>query len=434
MTFLQTMISGLRAVKGNRMRSLLTSLGILIGVGALIVTVGIGTGTRTSIGKGLTRLGTNLITVTPGTVVVNGISLGLGARTTLTMNDVQALSDPAVAPDILAVAPLVTHSGVILKAGARTWTTAVVGSTSNVLPAYARYIGSGTMFTDGDVNNSAHVAVIGQTTADSLFPDGNALDNVIQINHAPFRVVGLLTVVGATGSFNPDDFVLVPISTAQQTFAAPPSTVPVPIGMAGPVTVGAVTAGNNNMLTSVQRITISATSRETIDAAKEEVQNLLLQTHHITDPSLADFKITTQEQILDTLDATSAALTLLLAGVAGVALLVGGIGVMNIMLVSVTERIAEIGLRKALGARRVDILRQFLIESATLSAGGGVLGVVLGAAATIALPHFTTMATTFVPAVAVIGVMISAAIGVAFGVFPAVRAARLAPIEALRAA
>ena len=188
------------------------------------------------------------------------------------------------------------------------------------------------------------------------------------------------------------------------------------------------------MLTSVQRITISATSRDTIDSARQEVESLLLQTHHITDPSQADFKITTQQQILDTLDATSAALTLLLAGVAGVALLVGGIGVMNIMLVSVTERVAEIGLRKAVGAKRVDILRQFLIESATLSAGGGLLGVLLGGLATVLLPRFTTMSTVFVPGVAVIGVMISAAIGVAFGVFPAVRAARMAPIEALRAA
>jgi putative ABC transport system permease protein len=434
MNLLQTMVSGLRAVKGNRLRSLLTSLGILIGVGALIVTVGIGTGTRASIGKGITRLGTNLITVTPGTVVVNGISQGLGARTTLTMDDVQALSNPSVAPDILAVAPLITHSNVIMKAGPRTWTTSVVGSTSSVLAAYARYISVGSMFTDTDVRNSAHVAVIGQTTADSLFPDGNALDNTIVIQHAPFRVVGLLTVVGATGGFNPDDFVLVPVTTAQETFSAPASIVPVPPGGATPVTVGAVTAGNNNMLTSVQRITISATSRDTIDAARQEVENLLMQTHHITDPSQMDFKITTQQQILDTLDATSAALTLLLAGVAGVALLVGGIGVMNIMLVSVTERVAEIGLRKAVGARRVDILRQFLIESATLSAGGGLLGVLFGGLATQLLPRFTTMSTVFVPGVAVIGVMISAAIGVAFGVFPAVRAARMAPIEALRAA
>ena len=434
MTLLQTMVSGLRAVRYNRLRSLLTSLGILIGVGALIITVGIGTGTRSSIGKGLTRLGTNLITVTPGTLMVNGISQGLGARTTLTMDDVRALSNPAVAPDILAVAPLIFHGGVILKTGARTWTTSVVGSTASVLSAYARYIDEGSMFTDADVSSSGHVAVIGRTTANNLFPGGDAIGGIIEIDHAPFHVLGILNDVGATGSHDPDDFVIVPITTAQETFTAPASTIPVAVGRATPVTVGAVTAGENDMLTSVQRITISATSRDTIDAAEEEVRNLLLQTHHITDPSQADFKLTTQLQILNTLDATSAALTLLLAGVAGVALLVGGIGVMNIMLVSVTERVGEIGLRKALGARRRDILRQFLVEAATLSAGGGVLGVLLGALATMLIPHFTTMSIVFVPGVAVIGVMISAAIGVAFGVFPALRAARLAPIEGLRAA
>jgi putative ABC transport system permease protein len=184
----------------------------------------------------------------------------------------------------------------------------------------------------------------------------------------------------------------------------------------------------------VQRILVSATSRDTIDAARQEVNDLLLHTHGITDPSQADFLTTTQEQILNTLDATGATLTLLLAGVAGVSLLVGGIGVMNIMLVSVTERIGEIGLRKALGATRTDIMRQFLIEAASLSAGGGVLGVALGGLSTLALNQYTSMAVVFLPAVAAIGVLIAAVIGVVFGVLPALRAARLAPIEALRAA
>ncbi|MGH7748597.1 MAG: ABC transporter permease, partial [Candidatus Dormibacteria bacterium] len=350
---------------------------------------------------------------TPGTVVANGVSQGLGARTTLSMDDVRALSDPSVAPDVLAVAPLVVHKGAIMQAGGQTWTTIVIGTTPSALVAFARYISRGTMFSDADIRASAHVAVLGQTTADSLFPKGNALGNLFAIQHVPFRVVGLLAVQGATGQHDPDDFVMVPITTAQESFN---------LGLP------------RNQLTSVQAVSISATSRETIDTAKEEVTNLLLQTHHITDPSQADFKINTQEQILNTLDATSAALTLLLAGVAGVSLLVGGIGVMNIMLVSVTERVGEIGLRKALGARKRDILRQFLIEAASLSAAGGLLGVGLGGLATVLLNHFTNLATVFVPSVAVIGVMISAGIGVVFGVLPAIRAARLSPIEALRAA
>jgi putative ABC transport system permease protein len=431
-TLLQTVVSGLRAVTSNRLRSMLTALGMLIGVGALIVTVGIGTGTKSSIGRGLTRLGTNLITVTPGTVVVNGVSQGLGAQTTLTMDDVRALSDRSVAPDILAVSPLVTRTNVIMSAGSQTWTTAVVGATPAFLVTSARYLGSGSMFTDADVEDSAHVAVLGQQTAQSLFPGGDALGSVIKIETVPFRVVGVLQVVGATGTFNPDDVAVVPITTAQESFTAPTAGGATPLGTAGPPTTGAVTAGLDNILTSVQRISISATSRDTIDAAQQEVTDLLLQNHHITDPSQADFKITTQEQILNTLDATSAALTLLLAGVAGISLLVGGIGVMNIMLVSVTERVAEIGLRKALGAKRRDILRQFLIEAASLSAGGGLLGVAFGALSTFLLSRLTTLATVFLPSVAIIGLSISVAIGVVFGVLPAIRAARLEPIVALR--
>jgi putative ABC transport system permease protein len=424
MSLMQTVVSGLRAVGAYRMRSMLTSLGILIGVCALIVTVGIGTGTKSSIGRGLTRLGTNLITVTPGTVVVNGVSQGLGARTTLTMDDVQAIGDRSAAPDVLAVAPLIARSNVVLAAGAQNWSTTVIGSTPNFLVTNARYIGSGTNFTDADLAESGHVVVLGNTTAQSLFPDGDAVGNVVTIQKVPFRVIGILSVVGATGTFNPDDLAVIPITTAQLTLNAP---VP-----AGATTIGGVTVGMSNVLQTVQRIQVSATSRDTIDAARQEVTSLLLQTHHVTDPSQADFKVTTQEQILNTLDSTSAALTLLLAGVAGIALLVGGIGVMNIMLVSVTERISEIGLRKALGARRADILRQFLIEAATLSAGGGVIGVGLGALATYVLNHFTSLATVFVPSVAVIGVLISIGIGVVFGVLPAMRAARLEPIRALR--
>jgi putative ABC transport system permease protein len=434
MTLIQTMISGLRAVAGNRMRSLLTSLGILIGVCALIVTVGIGTGARSSIGKGLTRLGTNIIAVTPGTVSVNGVRQGLGVRTTLTMEDVRAIGDPTVAPDVMAVAPLISRSNVVMTADAQTWTSSVLGTTPSFLVTAARYIDTGNFFTDADVRTSAHVAVLGRITAQNLFPGGDAVGGYIRIQTVPFRVVGILQVVGASGQFNPDDQAYVPITTAQGSFLAPTSPVPVRLGSAAPVTLGSQTAGMNKMLTGVQRILVSATSRETIDAARQEINDLLLQTHGITDPSQADFLTTTQEQILNTLDATGTTLTLLLAGVAGVSLLVGGIGVMNIMLVSVTERIGEIGLRKALGATRTDIMRQFLIEAASLSAGGGVLGVALGGLSTLALSHYTSMAVVFLPPVAAIGVLIAAVIGVVFGVLPALRAARLAPIEALRAA
>jgi putative ABC transport system permease protein len=420
-TILQTVVSGLRAVAGNRMRSMLTALGILIGVGALIITVGIGNGTKTSIGSRISRLGTNLITVTPGSVTSGGVRQGLGARTTLTMDDAAALQDPTVAPDIAAVAPVDSRSNVVVSAGSNTWTTSVTGSTPPWLTTNARYVDSGAFFTQADVRTSAHLAVLGPTTAASLFPGGDAIGGTIDVQSpslgatgpalkVPFRVIGILQPRGAQGLFNPDDLVIVPLTTAQEML---------------------ITGGS---LTSVQRILISATSREAIDAASDETNNLLMQTHHaqITDPNEPDFTITTQASILNTLDSTTTALTLLLAGVAGISLLVGGIGVMNIMLVSVTERINEIGLRKALGARRADILRQFLIEAASLSAAGGLLGVGLGAACSFALDHFTSLVTVFSPGVAGIGMLISIAIGVFFGVLPAMHAARLHPIQALR--
>ncbi|TMD99192.1 MAG: FtsX-like permease family protein [Chloroflexi bacterium] len=408
MTVLQTALTGLRAVRGNRLRSLLTALGILIGVGALIITVGIGLGTRTSIGSRISRLGTNLITVTPGSVTSGGVRTGLGSSTTLTMDDAAALGDRSVAPDVAGVAPVVSRNNAIMVAGPVTWTSSVTGSTPDWLLTNARYVDSGSFITNRDVRDHAHVAVLGPTTAANLFPGGNAIGSLVDIQHVPFRVIGILQPRGAQGLFNPDDLAVVPISTAQGEL---------------------ITGGS---LTSVQRILVSADSRDAIDSATEEVDDLLLQTHRITDPAQADFTITTQASILSTLDATSTALTLLLAGVAGISLLVGGIGVMNIMLVSVTERIAEIGLRKALGARRSDILRQFLLEAAVISAVGGLLGVGLGGASTFALDRFTSLVTVFSPPVAAIGLMIAAGIGLVFGVLPALRAARLEPIVALR--
>ncbi|HEX6493791.1 MAG TPA: ABC transporter permease [Candidatus Dormibacteraeota bacterium] len=408
MSVLQTALTGLRAVRSNRMRSLLTALGILIGVGALILTVGIGLGTRTSIGARISRLGTNLITVTPGSVTAGGVRAGLGASTTLTMDDAAALSDRSVAPDVAGVAPVVSRSNAIMVAGPQTWTSSVTGSTPDWLLTNARYMDTGNFITDDDVRGHAHVAVLGPTTALNLFPGGNAIGSLVVIQHVPFHVIGILQPRGAQGQFNPDDLAIVPISTAQSEL---------------------ISGGS---LTSVQRILISAASRDTIGSATQEANDLLLQTHRITDPSQADFTITTQASILDALDATSTALTLLLAGVAGISLLVGGIGVMNIMLVSVTERVAEIGLRKALGARRSDILRQFLLEAAVISAVGGLLGVGLGGASTFALDHYTSMITVFSPPVAAVGMVIAAGIGLVFGVLPALRAARLEPIVALR--
>jgi putative ABC transport system permease protein len=409
MSLAQSLATGLRAVAAQRLRSLLTALGILIGVTAVIMTVGIGLGARQSITNRITALGTNLITVTPGSVRTGGVSSGLGGATTLTVSDAEALNDHSVAPDAIAVAPVVQRSAGMV-AGAQNWTAPVTGSTPGWLVASNRTVTTGHFLTDADVTGQTQVAVLGATTAQRLFPDGSAVGRVVTILGHPFTVIGVLNVVGGQGFNNPDDQAVVPLTTAQTEL---------------------ITGGS---MTSVQRILVSASSRDAIGAAYQEVDSLLLQTHHIRNPFDADFSITTQDTILSTVDSVTGALTALLAGVAGISLLVGGIGVMNIMLVSVTERIAEIGLRKALGARRGDILRQFLIEAATLSAAGGLLGVVLGLVLTVALRTLTPLPAVFSPAAALSGVVIAAAIGVGFGVFPALRAARLAPIEALRAA
>ncbi len=409
MSLFETLATGLRAVTAQRMRSLLTALGILIGVAAVILTVGIGLGARQSITGRITALGTNLITVVPGSTTTGGVRSGLGAASTLTVADAQALNDPAVAPDVIAVAPVVQRS-VSMVAGAQNWTALVTGSTTGWATASNRTVDTGTFFTDDEVSSRAQVAVLGSTTAQRLFPGGNAVGGTVSIGRLPFKVIGILNTVGGQGFNNPDDQAVVPLTTAQAEL---------------------ITGGS---MTTVQRILASAPTREAIGTAYQEINNLLMQTHHIGDPSTADFSITTQETILSTVDSVTGALTALLAGVAGISLLVGGIGVMNIMLVSVTERIAEIGLRKALGARRGDILRQFLIESAALSAMGGVLGVGLGLLCTFLLTRFTPLPTLFSPTAALGGVIISAMLGVGFGVFPAVRAARLAPIEALRTA
>ncbi len=377
---------------------------------AVILTVGIGLGARQSITGRITALGTNLITVVPGsTTGAGGVRAGLGAASTLTVADALALDDHAVAPDVIAVAPVVQRVASMI-AGSQNWTAIASGSTPGWMVANNRTTTSGTFFTDADVAAHAHVVVLGATTAQKLFGSQNPVGRVVDIQRLPFRVIGILNVVGGQGFSNPDDQAVVPLTTAQSQLIA------------------------GGSLTTVQRILLSAPTRDAIGAAYQEVDNLLLQTHHIGNPSAADYSITTQETILSTVDSVTGALTLLLAGVAAISLLVGGIGVMNIMLVSVTERIAEIGLRKALGARRGDILRQFLIEAATLSAIGGLLGVAVGLLCTTLLTNLTPLTALFSPSAALAGVVIATAIGVAFGVFPAMRAARLAPIEALRSA
>jgi len=402
-SLVHTIETGLRSLLGHRLRSVLTTLGILFGVAAVIATVGIGQASSDSVTARITSLGTNLLTISSGSSVSAGVFGGAGSANTLTMSDVTGLQDRQSAPDIQAVAP-VTQGRASLVSSSGNWSTTVSGSTAGWLVTNSRTVGTGSFISANDAATRAQVIVLGSTTASNL---GVGVGDLVLVRQIPFEVIGVLAPAGSQGFGNQDDLAVVPITTAQDELFG---------GSA-----------------SVQRILLSATSPSTIGSAYLEADQILLQTHHITDPSQADFTITSQTQVLSTAQAVTQTLTILLASVAAISLLVGGIGVMNIMLVSVTERTSEIGLRKALGATPGDLFRQFVIEAGTLTALGGLLGVATGLAVGYIVPRAANIAVTITPLPVVTAVGVAVAVGLVFGVYPALRAAQLAPIEALRA-
>ena len=401
MSLLKTIETGLSSLLGHRLRSVLTTLGILFGVAAVIATVGIGQASSDSVTARITSLGTNLLTISAGSTVSAGVFGGAGSANTLTMSDVQGLQDRQSAPDIAAVAP-VSQGRASLVLGSANWSTTVSGSTDGWLVTNTRTMGSGTFLNAHDVATRAQVIILGSTTASNL---GAGVGDIVLVKQIPFQVIGVLAPTGSQGFGNQDDLGVIPITTAQDELFGG----------------------------SVQRILLSATSASTIGSAYLEANQILLQTHHLSDPSQADFTITTQTQVLSTAQAVTQTLTILLASVAAISLLVGGIGVMNIMLVSVTERTSEIGLRKALGATPFDLFRQFVIEAGMLTALGGLLGVATGLAVGYVVPRAANIAVHITPLPVLVAVGVAVVVGLVFGVYPALRAARLAPIEALRA-
>ncbi|MBV9412547.1 MAG: ABC transporter permease [Acidimicrobiia bacterium] len=408
MNWVDTVKTGLDAIRSHRLRSGLTMLGILIGIAAVILTVGLGEGAQAQVRDQINSLGTNLLIVSPGSVTTGGIRGGFGTASTLTKADADALGSKMVAPDVAEVAPSTQSSGT-LTVGSSNWTTSVVGTTPEWAAVRARTMDSGRFLTGQDESAAAAVVVLGPTTSQQLFGSENPVGQTVTLNNVPLQVVGVLQTSGSSsGTANNDDTAVVPYSTAAQRLFG------------------------GNARTSVNAIYVSATSSDTLSAAYQEVQNELMNLHHITNSNNADFTITTQESLLTTANSVNKTLTVLLGGIAGISLLVGGIGVMNIMLVSVTERVREIGLRKALGARPRVIRRQFLVEASVLGLAGGVLGALLGMIGSGVLPNFINSPVTLSPTATVGAIVIAIAIGLAFGVYPASRAARLAPIDALR--
>ncbi|MEP7034187.1 MAG: ABC transporter permease [Actinomycetota bacterium] len=407
MSWSETIRTALEAIRMRRMRSSLTMLGILIGIAAVMLTVGLGQGAQAQVRAQIDQLGSNLLIVSPGsTTSTSGIRGGRGSASTLTTRDAAALASTVVAPDIARVAPVVTGSQ-LLTAGPTNWTTNVVGTTPDWLPVRARSLTAGRFFTTTELGDAASVAVLGSTTATELFGGRDALGQTVSINGTTMTVIGILNTAGSSTTTDEDDQALLPQTTYSSRIAS----------------------GGNAI--GISTLYIEARSTDALSAAYQEANKALLSTHGKT-VTTADFTISSQQSLLTTATSTDRTLTVLLAGIAAISLLVGGIGVMNIMLVSVTERIREIGLRKALGATPRAIRRQFLVEASALGLSGGILGIALGLVGARVLPRFLNQPVTIPPVVAVGSLAIALVIGIVAGVYPASRAARLAPIDALR--
>lgn len=408
MSWLETLRTSLEAVRANRLRSVLTVLGILIGISAVILTFGFGAGARADVASQIEELGTNLLVVSPGSSTDDaGVRAGAGSASTLTRDDAEALADPVVAPDVEAVAAVRQNTGVLTHEDT-TWTTTVMGTTSSWQTVRSREVASGRFLTAEDEATTAAVVVLGPDTAAELFGGTDPIGQTVVQDGVPLEVVGVLESLSSSDNPTNNDLALVPASTMASRLV-----------------------GGTDRDT-VSQVYVKATGDDTLSAAYQEVTAELLALHGITDPGEADFTIATQESILTAASTVDQTLTVMLAGIAVISLLVGGIGVMNIMLVSVSERVREIGLRKALGARPRLIRRQFMLEASVLGLAGGVCGVVAGLLMGVVLPEVTGASVVISPSVSALAIAIAIGIGLVFGVYPASRAARLAPIDALR--
>jgi putative ABC transport system permease protein len=401
--WIMTLRIALKALARNKMRAFLTMLGIIIGVGAVIAMVAIGEGAKSTIRAQIASLGTNVLIIMPGTSNQGGVRAGFGSVNTLVDGDARAMIREVRA---VAYASPVLRRPEQLVAGNLNWGTLAQGVAPEFQQIREWQIAEGRFLHDGDMESAAKVVVLGETVVRNLFGNDDPIDSVIRIRNIPFRVVGVLAPKGQTGQgTDQDDTVMIPYTTMQKRLMR---------------------------ITWLQSIVVKATNAERVQEAQEQITSLLRQRHRIGPEREDDFNVRNLSDITEAATTSARVMTVLLGSVAGISLLVGGIGIMNIMLVSVTERTREIGIRMAVGARSRDIMLQFLVEAVVMAATGGIIGIFLGIGSSEVLKTWAQWPTLIDPAIVAIAFLFSGAVGVFFGFYPAKKAATLDPIEALR--
>jgi ABC-type antimicrobial peptide transport system permease subunit len=454
MTITRTLKTALRALRRNIMRAVLTTLGIMIGIGAVIAMSNIGNGASEMIKRTVASMGANMFLIFPGDASSRGVSAGSGTNMTLTEQDCEAIIREC--PAVRAAAPLVRARGQVVYSNRNHRPDDIYGTTPDYFDVREwRNLAEGELFTDRDVRNASKVCVIGQTVAESLFPDESPVGKEIRIANVAFTVVGVLRSKGANAwGSDQDDVVLAPwTSIKTRVSGSPVSNLPAPSASGGgnqqnslsnlyptsevelyppPSPTQQLNSPMQTRFASIDRIMAAASSSEQIPVAMEQIATLLRQRHQLRPSEPDDFNIRDMSEITRVQTEQTKMMTTLLLSVALISLIVGGVGIMNIMLVSVTERTREIGLRMAVGARGRDILWQFLVEALVLCLIGGIIGILLGALSSLLVTKFLNWPTQSSPAAIVVAVLVSAGVGLGFGFYPAWKASRLDPIEALR--